>query len=294
MLDMRHRILKIARIQSVLLCCLLAACGSSSGQDPETGDLQVMIYNVAGLPEGLSGSNPVVNIPQMSPLLNSYELILVQEDFWYHDELALQAGHPHKSEPMWPEPTFENMGDGLNRFSNYPFNGHYRQAWEVCYGITDNGSDCMTTKGFSVARHELGEGIYIDIYNLHMDASGDEEDQQARAAQTEQLLIEIAARSSGNAVIVAGDTNLKNDRPDRPLDKVSLERLLSQAELQVACRTLNCQDERIDRIMYRSSASLTLTPTDWSMPPEFVDNLGEGLSDHEPVLVPFSWTFQAE
>ena len=127
-----------------------------------------------------------------------------------------------------------------------------------------------------------------------MDASGDEEDQQARAAQTEQLLIEIAARSTGQAVIVAGDTNLKNDRPDRPLDKVSLERLLGQAELQVACRTLNCQDERIDRIMYRSSASLTLTPTDCSMPPEFVDNLGEGLSDHEPVLVPFSWTYQPE
>jgi len=152
----------------------------------------------------------------------------------------------------------------------------------------------MTTKGFSAARHELREGVYVDVYNLHMDASGDEEDQLARAAQTEQLLIEIAARSSGNAIIVAGDTNLKNDRPDRPLDKETLDRLLGQAELQVACRTVNCGDERIDRIMYRSSASLTLRPTDWLMPPEFVDSQDEGLSDHEPVQVPFSWEFLAE
>jgi len=251
-----------------------------------------MIYNVAGLPEGLSGSNPVVNIPQISPLLNSYDLVLAQEDFWYHAELASQASHPYQSEPMWEEPTFENMGDGLNRFSIFPFSEHRRETWEVCYGITDNGADCMTTKGFSAARHELREGVYIDVYNLHMDASGDEEDQLARAAQTEQLLIEIAARSSGNAIIVAGDTNLKNDRPDRPLDKETLDRLLGQAELQVACRTVNCGDERIDRIMYRSSASLTLRPTDWLMPSEFVDSQDEGLSDHEPVLVPFSWTYR--
>lgn len=195
---------------------------------------------------------------------------------------------------MWPEPTFENMGDGLNRFSIFSISGHRRVTWEVCYGITDNGADCMTTKGFSVARHELSKGVYVDVYNLHMDASGDEEDQQARAAQTEQLLIEIAAHSSGHATIVAGDTNLKKDRPDRPLDKVSLERLLGQAELQVACRTVNCDDERIDRIMYRSSATLTLTSTDWSLPSEFVDSHGEDLSDHEPVLVPFSWTYRPE
>ncbi|MBW1870754.1 MAG: hypothetical protein JRJ19_01740 [Deltaproteobacteria bacterium] len=127
-----------------------------------------MIYNVAGLPEGLSGSNPVVNIPQISPLLNSYDLVLAQEDFWYHAELASQASHPYQSEPMWEEPTFENMGDGLNRFSIFPFSEHRRETWEVCYGITDNGADCMTTKGFSAARHELREGVYVDVYNLHM------------------------------------------------------------------------------------------------------------------------------
>ncbi len=271
---------------AALAWLLQACCGCSGDGGPDEGEFLAMTYNVAGLPEGLSGSHPEVNIPRISPLLNAYDLVLVQEDFWYHEQLVAETSHPYRSDPMWEEPEYTEMGDGLNRFSVFPFGELSRFTWEICHGGLDHGSDCLTTKGFSVARHELARGVHIDVYNLHMDASSSEEDKQARAAQTEQLLEEIAASSGNRAVIVAGDTNMN---PDGTQDGITLERLLSGADLQDTCRALDCGQERIDRIMFRSSDAVSLIPLSWSVPDEFVDQEGEGLSDHDPSAARFSW-----
>jgi endonuclease/exonuclease/phosphatase family metal-dependent hydrolase len=144
----------------------------------------------------------------------------------------------------------------------------------------------LTTKGFSVSAIELADGISVDVYNLHMDAGGCDGDIAARRVQTEQLVEEINTRSSGKAVIVAGDTNLKISRPD---DMVSLDLLLVETGLQDACRFLECGNEIIDRIMFRSSDLVSLTPLSWELPSEFVDPEGNDLSDHLPVSVRFSW-----
>jgi len=59
-----------------------------------TGTFSGLTYNVAGLPQGLSGSNPATNTRLISPLLNTYDLVLNQEDFWYHADLMQFAQHP--------------------------------------------------------------------------------------------------------------------------------------------------------------------------------------------------------
>jgi len=249
----------------------------------------VLTYNVAGLPQGLSGSNPQVNSAQISPLLNDYDLVLVQEDFWYHMAIASLTTHRHASNPMWPWPSFDKMGDGLSRFSDFVFTAHERIGWEVCHGQLDHGSDCLTTKGLSFARHEVVDGVYVDVYNFHLDAGSAAEDQEARHAQVEQLLREVQSRSVGQAVILAGDTNLKVDREDRPLDAIVFEHLLEEAALSDACRILDCGQEQIDRVLFRSSEALLLTPTSWTHPTGFVDDVGEDLSDHLPLAVELSW-----
>jgi hypothetical protein len=43
--------------------------------------LRVVTYNVAGLPEGVSRSSPVANLPLIGEGLNRYDLALIQEDF---------------------------------------------------------------------------------------------------------------------------------------------------------------------------------------------------------------------
>jgi endonuclease/exonuclease/phosphatase family metal-dependent hydrolase len=245
----------------------------------EVVSLTVLSYNVAGLPQGISGSDPANNIAQISPLLNDYDLVLVQEDFSFHDQLADDAEHPYQSEPM--EQGFDDrLGDGLNRFSLSMFQGHERQAWEECNGIFDAASDCLTTKGFSVATHVIG-GVEVDVYNLHMDAGRGDKDHQARAAQVEQMVEAMVAHSNGKPLIVAGDTNMKDDG-----DEVILGNLMTKAKLRDVCRTLGCPEpERIDRVLVRDGDTHRIVPATWAIADQFVDGDGEPLSDHEAVMV---------
>lgn len=256
---------------------------SSTGGAPQSGTIDLLTYNVAGLPQGISGSDPEFNTPLISPLLNQHALVLVQEDFYYHEELIAEAKHPYISERSGDG--VNDLGDGLNRLSQTPFADHARTAWKECYGQISNGSDCLAKKGFAVAEHELAPGVRVDVYNLHMDAGRDPEDMAERAAQVEQLVAAIEARSAGEAIIVAGDTNMKAE------DEAILQDLLAGAGLTDACRALACGEEaRIDRVFYRSSAAVELHAESWALDLSFVDGEGDDLSDHQAVAVVLGWS----
>lgn len=263
------------------------SAGESSGGPPVTeGMLSVLTYNVAGLPEPLSSSMPATYTPLISPLLNPYDLVLVQEDFAYHEDLVSAVDHPHLSDPK-ATGTGDPLGDGLNRMSRHPFADHAREAWEVCNGMIDSGSDCLTMKGFAFARHELSPGVFVDVYNLHMDAGGSAEDHDARAAQTDQLLAAMAEHSEGMALVVAGDTNMGES------SEAIFQTLLEGAGLVDACRELGCgEDTRIDRIMLRNGGGVVLTPDAWRIDDTFVTDGGEPLSDHEAVAIDVHWALR--
>lgn len=271
-------------IACTLASLLFAAGGLAQPGPPQTGVLRLLTYNVAGLPEGISRSRPAANIPRMGPLLNAYDLVLVQEDFAFQAELrsGIRLAHASLGSGTGRVP---DLGDGLNRFSSHPFRGFHRERWERCNGILDSGSDCLAPKGFTVATHELATGIQLDVYNLHMDAGRSADDRRAREAQVDQLLRSLDRRSSRRAVIVAGDTNLW--RGDEPV----LQRLVREGELSCACRSLGCgQDDRIDRVLFRSSPDVHLTARRWRVPAGFVDDAGRPLSDHSPVEVELRWS----
>ena len=260
--------------------------GGAGGRAPASGAFTFLTYNVAGLPEGISQSHPAVNLSQISPLLNAYDVVVVQENFTFADYpqmLRSASTHPYQSTPKPPGGGFD-IGDGLNFFSRLFFEDAalYRQTWTVCFGHLTNASDCLTSKGFAVVEVELAENVAVDLYDLHMDAGGAAQDEAARSAQVEQLLAQLATRSLGRAIIVAGDTNM--DDNEDPLD-----RLLVGGELKDSCRALSCGDERIDRVFFRNSATLQLTPSGWRTADEFVDGAGQPLSDHRAVAVDFTW-----
>jgi endonuclease/exonuclease/phosphatase family metal-dependent hydrolase len=240
--------------------------------------LAILTYNVAGLPQGLSSSNPQKNTPLISPKLNPYDLALVQEDFSFHAQLDAAATHPHKSTPM-PSSGPTNLGDGLNTFSRFAFSAFSRTKWQTCNGTFDQKNDCLTSKGFSRFVLDVGQGRTIDVYDVHFDAGRSDGDAAARNVQAGQLLQAIATSSAGKAVVVAGDTNMKAS------DEPTLQKLLTGAGLTCACRVLACADTgRVDRVMFRSSASVKLSVKDYRVE-SFVDAQGEPLSDHEPVSV---------
>ncbi len=262
--------------------------GEDAGDDTE-GLMRVLTYNVAGLPQGVSSSNPVENIPQISPLLESYDLVLAQEDFWYYEELRADVTHPYLTVP-WrvSDPTTDNVGDGLNRFSRKPFGMFERVAWGACHGQFDCANDCLATKGFSFARTALANGVTVDVYNLHAEAGGCAEDLEARSAGVDRLIAFAQEHSEGHAMLVAGDFNMHVVRD--PEDGVLFQRLLDALGLRDACWEVDCGTELIDRILVRSSDAVTLTPQSWSIPPEFVTADGEDLSDHNPVAIELEWS----
>jgi endonuclease/exonuclease/phosphatase family metal-dependent hydrolase len=248
-----------------------------------TGSFRLLSYNVAGLPEGISQSRPSTNIPLISPLLNHYDVVLVQEDFAFPGELRSRAEHPHRSSVRQSR-SLLGFGDGLSRLSRQPFTAYARTRWRTCHGVLSHASDCLARKGFTVATHHLARGVEVDVYNLHMDAGNAPGDREARAQQARQLLRSIALRSAGRPVIVGGDTNLGRG------DEEVVRRLLSEAGMTDACRARRCRDRhRIDRVLFRGSDALELTATEWRIDSRFVDGAGRPLSDHEAVAVEFGW-----
>ena len=79
--------------------------------------------------------------------------------------------------------------------------------WNDC-----TGTNCLTPKGFTLARVRLAEGVFVDLYNVHTNADSDDAALAARRANVEQLSDFIRTNSAGNAVIVMGDTNTRYTR----------------------------------------------------------------------------------
>jgi len=272
---------------------LLAACSSlqspyeqpehSPGPVQESGSFQVVTYNIAGLPEMISQSNPSRNTRIIGRLLNTFDLVLVQEDFFYHGELLRASGHPFRSEPY---EGWSIVGDGLNQLSVFPFSPIKRESWTDCNGYISASMDCWASKGFTFSRVSVAPGVEIDVYNLHFDAGGSKKDDGTRRSNINQLLQRVQKLSADRAVIIGGDTNLDmGDAADEQL----LESFRRRGGFRIACREANCRRESKDRFMFRSGRNIRLDAVSWSVPAAFVDKHGVALSDHEPVAVTYLW-----
>jgi hypothetical protein len=295
--------------------------GSTSGAPPSSGTLRVLSYNVAGLPAILSGSNPAENMQHISPLLNDFELVLVQEDWLtpelgpddpfsdlevYHDLLVADATHRFQSVPD-PVPLGMDrrrptalVSDGLNRLSRSEFGELTRTMWKDCFGginTSDGGAgDCLSLKGFSVATHVLAPGVEVDVYNLHGEAGGTETDQQLQREGYADLAEYIEANSVGRAVLLAGDTNLHthDGHPDGDGDADARIWADFQAStgLVDVCEIVSPCETGIDKFAVRSDGATTITPLSQAYPTAMFQHPDGGdLSDHPPAVVELAWDF---
>jgi hypothetical protein len=263
-----------------------------------SGSFTTLSYNVAGLLEPFSGSNPAVNTPIISCLLPDYDLVQVQEDFNYHADLYSCDDHPHRSLTSGGM----GFGSGLNTLSDMPYTDFVRITWNTC-----NFIDCLTPKGFTLARVELAQGSYVDVYNLHAQAEQTSLARAARRAQIRQLARSIENESAGNAVIVMGDTNSRYTRDTdnlrellvRGFRDVWVELRRSGSVPPFADSTLkSCEPaadgpdcELVDKLLFRSNAFVTLSAADYAVENQrFVDSAGADLSDHWPLKATWNWS----
>ncbi|MCC9743089.1 jacalin-like lectin [Streptomyces sp. MNU89] len=281
-----------------------AAAGPSAvpGTAPADGSFTVLTYNIAGLPLGLSDSDPAANTPLIGQRLAPYDLVNVQEDFNYHASLYAHDTHPHRT----PTSGGAGLGDGLNTLSGHPFQDFERVRWNDC-----TGTDCLTPKGFSLARVRLAEGVHVDLYNVHTNADVTEPALAARRANIRQLSDFIHTHSAGNAVIVMGDTNTRYTRTGDTIRTLTEANGLTDAWVELvrdgaapapggpalvcdkAAPTDTC--EVVDKILYRSGPLVNLTATRYGNAwRRFLDAEGGHLSDHYPHSAAFGWSLPAD
>ncbi|MFF9804668.1 jacalin-like lectin [Streptomyces coeruleorubidus] len=279
----------------------LTATSATPAAAAESGSFDVLTYNIAGLPLGLGDSDPETNTPLIGQRLGPYDIVNVQEDFNYHASLYANDKHPHRTATSGGAA----FGDGLNTLSDHPFEDFQRIRWNNC-----TGTNCLTPKGFSLARVRLAEGVFVDLYNVHTNADSTDDALAARRANVEQLSDFIQANSAGNAVIVMGDTNTRYTRSGDNIRTLLSENGLTDAWVKLvkggtppaqgsdalvcdqAAPTNDC--EVVDKVLYRGSELLTLTATryanDWKA---FLRSDGKHLSDHFPHAVDFSYTLNS-
>jgi hypothetical protein len=276
----------------------LTATSATPAVAADSGSFDVLTYNVAGLPLGLGDSDPETNTPLIGQRLGPYDIVNVQEDFNYHASLYANDKHPYRTATSGGAA----FGDGLNTLSDLPFEDFQRVKWKDC-----TGTNCLTPKGFSLARVRLAEGVFVDLYNVHTNADSTDDALAARRANVEQLSDFIQANSAGNAVIVMGDTNTRYTRTGDNIRTLLSENGLTDAWVELVkggtppaqgSDALLCDEaapandcEVVDKVLYRGSKLLNLTATryanDWKA---FLRSDGKHLSDHFPHTVGFSYT----
>jgi hypothetical protein len=280
----------------IFLLLFVQGCKKSSHLE---GEFSVLSYNVAGLPEGLSGSHPLYYMSSISKLLNGNNIVHVQEDFCYHDTLLLYDTHPYRTETSG----CVTYGSGLNTFSDYPIRNVVRQAWTDCTSF-----DCYTPKGFSYSQIDIAPGVTVDFYNVHANAGGSVESIAARRKNMVQLCTYIKTNSEGRAALIFGDVNSRYTREgdtlsalfDLGFQDVWIQLIRNNSIPEVSLTALeNCDGnrtnadcERKDKIFYRSSDVLKLNAISYQLDDArfyFNNNDTLPLSDHWPVFAKFSY-----
>jgi len=232
-------------------------------------ELKIITYNIDGLPEKLDLStlpwvlkpiawiyklikgtyeviiNDNTNKSNNMKLIGDYlrmenaDLISVQEDFNYHNELenslpqhssgTYTGGfdlHHIFSKVQWlPKPRFKC--DGLNLFvkkNRIKIIDEKIIPWNKSNGYVSNANDELTKKGFREYILFVDDMYYIDVYVVHMDAnfykentsySDIQDDVLTRQSQLNQLasyILKKTKKSQGfsNPAIIIGDTNCYN------------------------------------------------------------------------------------
>ena len=159
------------------------------------------------------------------------DIIALQEDFNYHTEMyystlkniyndTFHTGKIDLKNIKWfPYPRFK--ADGMNLFAKKE-NVHILLGdtikWNKSSGYFSHANDLLTTKGFRFYDIMI-DGIFIDVYNIHMDAdfyngkNNTTKDLEARRSQFDQLVSYIKDRKKqgfNNPIIIMGDTNSYN------------------------------------------------------------------------------------
>lgn len=249
-----------------------------------------------------------------------YDIIGLSEDFNYNDEI-MQYMTDYDCGTYRGGISLSNMKsissfdtDGLNllwRRDGFTAYNERIIGWNQKYGKTTNGADELIDKGFRFYQVVIHDSLTIDLYIVHMDAECDQEDLDARWSQLSQLASMILSSNNGNPIIVMGDTNCRYTRDKiidnfiNPLEEdgrftvkdVWVEHERDGVYPEFGTDALMVGDlgyqkgEVVDKVLYINniSSAYTISANYYLQDVSFVNEQGEPLADHWPVVVEFTY-----
>jgi hypothetical protein len=286
---------------------LLLPALTSATEERGSDVISVLSYNVHGLFPLAAGSEPGDSSATIGWLANKYDVVLFQEDFEYHADLAAQMlgktgirGNGVGTDPrrlipkillapfalfiphFWPP-----YGSGLSVFTRTDLaivDDVDRIPYGVCSAWFSGTADCWSAKGFVRIGIRLGNGAEVDVYDTHLQAGPEKKAVNARRQQLLLMAELIEARGATRGVIVGGDLNLGCNRPG-DLDVLMDFRERLQLRDSGAGPQVEFWRER-DHLLYRDGATARVSVEEAGEAQEFV-NEGRALSDHPALYARF-------
>ena len=238
------------------------------------------------------------------------EIIGVQEDFNYHNELmssldryndsvykgGFDISKIFSSISWFPFPRFKADGINLLTKHNIKVKGLDIVSWNKSNGYFSHANDLLTHKGFRYYTIEV-QGVDIDLYVLHMDADfyhpekcpDVRKDIETRKEQLKQLTSYILGKSSYNPVIIIGDTNSidKYSWDVENINEYLLKPINNRSELYIR-EAVPTNRVDVDRVFYINTF---VSSYEVEVSKCYFDEVS--YSDHKPLIVEFELKFRA-
>lgn len=284
--------------------------------------MKIVTYNIDGLPETLDLNDlpwifkPFVWIyklfakttfihlndnegraestKKISSYLKGFDIIGVQEDFNYHDELKSELqdknwgtfqGAIDFSKIFSMVKWFRYKSDGLNIITAPEISiiSEDIVEWENSCGYFSHCNDKLTRKGFRRYELKLNKtNKDLVVYVLHADASDDLEDvrdSNTRRKQFTQLTEYIKNRNEDKPFIILGDTNCTSSDMDKETIQDYLVKPLEDTGFIVEQILPNDDLDRIFVVNNELSEDKIIINNS--------EHRIEGLSDHRPFILDF-------
>ncbi|MBQ4386835.1 MAG: endonuclease/exonuclease/phosphatase family protein [Prevotella sp.] len=316
---------------------LLVLLGSALVMSADDGTFSVASLNVDGLPQKIlffsvnSDGPGSEGTRQISSYLakKQYDIIGVQEDFDYDEELCYQltdayyyglwqGGIDIRAKHVLAPWSARFDTDGLRMFwrKEHAMDSEVAVEWNDGCGHTDHCWDEMVTKGFRHCEMTLRGGQRIVVYDMHMDASEEEDeisgadisDKRARWNQWRQLRDYVLERLDERPVVVMGDMNSLYGRDSVEAIFIRAVNATLQYQVQDAWVELQRQGvypeidtydpqhpdthgETLDKILYINPVEgRRLALQSFRVETDYVREDGRPLGDHWPVSATFAFT----
>ena len=300
---------------------LLAFVGSLTASGQETANqFSIATLNVDGLPQKIlvlkvnadgPGNGGTARIGKYL-MKKGYDLVMLQEDFNYHDVLSVFLEDDYKMDEWTGDVdavghTIDYLHLQNHRFTcdglmacwknDLTVSPAARVPWQQNFGKFSHALDEMITKGFRRYEVTLRSGDRIVVYNMHMDASDDKDeaekndtkDKEARLAQWTQLKEDVLAQLDSRPIIIVGDMNSLYSRDDVKGVFIDAINDSGRATVNDVWLELNKPgEETLDKILYINPAMGTkIQPVAFSLDKDGYLYEGKPLGDHYPVAATF-------